>query len=108
LQHHAVLRTSLTIYPPHSDSSSLAKPPLLLVHLRQGSYFAVIPSNENRYIQQLAPEWHSGDIYAMERALPRVVNLPYLPSTTSPTKYDVLVSGDYEVTFVVLYSLLHI
>jgi len=34
----------------------------------------------------------------MERALPRVVNLPIPPSSTKPTQYDIYVSGDYEVT----------
>lgn len=33
----------------------------------------------------------------MERALPQIVKLPVLPSLTRPTKYDIYVSGDYEV-----------
>jgi hypothetical protein len=43
------------------------------------------------------PEWFSGNIYDMERALPQVVKFPVLPLSTEPTKYDIYVSGDYEV-----------
>jgi hypothetical protein len=45
----------------------------------------------------VTPEWYAGNIYNMERATPRLVHLPTRPSTNSPTKYDIFVSGDYEV-----------
>lgn len=94
LQHHAVLRTTLTLYPP-SDSVADSKvaAPRLLVQLKQGSYFTVLPSNNHSG----TPQWHSGNIYALERALPRAVDLPVTPSYNAPTQYDIYVSGDYEV-----------
>lgn len=96
LQHHAVLRTSLTIYPPAS-ASELALVPYLLIHLSQGSYFTVLPSADSIERSSWVPEWYSGNIYDMERALPQIVKLPVLPSLTRPTKYDIYVSGDYEI-----------
>lgn len=91
LQHHAVLKTSLTLYP----GSISSPPPHLHVQLVGGSYFTILlpgtPSKE-------APWWYAGNIYDMERALPRTIDLPMPPSSIdSPTTYDILVSGDYEV-----------
>ncbi|KAJ6500423.1 hypothetical protein C8R45DRAFT_67979 [Mycena sanguinolenta] len=93
LQHHAVLHTNLTLYP---TSGSNAAPPRLLVQLVQGSYIAIIPeaSGSESYSP---PEWHAGNIYDLERTLPRAIELPTPPSTTSPTTYHVFVSGDYEI-----------
>ena len=48
------------------------------------------------------PEWYAGNVYDMERALPRVVKFPAL-FLSKPTKYDVFVSGDYEVFFTLLW-----
>lgn len=94
LQHHCVLHTILTIFPPKNldrDGSSVS--PRLCVNLVQGSFFTILPrSGGNR-----VPRWHSGNIYSMERSLSRIIDLPSTPSLTSPTTYDVLVSGDYEV-----------
>ncbi|KAJ7074338.1 hypothetical protein C8F01DRAFT_1043491 [Mycena amicta] len=89
LQHHAVLLTTLTVFPPTSGSPN---PPRLLVQLIQGSYFTILDSELST-----VPEWHAGNIYAMDRTLPRAVDLPTAPSTTSPTTYLVFVSGDYEI-----------
>jgi len=97
LQYHAVLHTCLTVYPPASPSD----PPLvphLLVRLSQGSYFTILPSAGNSIERSSwAPEWYSGNIYDIERALPQVVNLPIPPLSTNPTKYEIYLSGDYEI-----------
>ncbi|KAJ7168119.1 hypothetical protein C8R43DRAFT_1060269 [Mycena crocata] len=90
LQHHAVLRTNITLFPPPGSDSSPA--PRLLVQLIQGSYIAILPASE----PSSPPEWHAGNIYAMERTLPRAIELPTSPSMTGPTIYQVFVSGDYE------------
>ena len=107
MQHHAVLRTSLTVYPPTS-ASAFGSPlvPYLLVHLSQGSYFTILPSSGTSIDRSSwVPEWYSGNIYDMERALPQVVKLPIIPCSTNPTKYDIFVSGDYEVFLFPLFTL---
>jgi len=93
LQHHSILHTVMTIFPPaNSDHNGSSVPPRLCVNLTQGSFFTVLPkSGSNR-----VPKWYSGNIYSMERSLPRTVDLPSPPSSVSPTSYDVFVSGDYE------------
>ncbi|KAF7359398.1 Transmembrane protein [Mycena sanguinolenta] len=93
LQHHAVLHINLTLYP---TSGSNATPPRLLVQLVQGSYIAIVPEASGSESSS-PPEWHAGNIYALERTLPRAIDLPTPPSTTSPTTYHVFVSGDYEI-----------
>ncbi|KAG6836615.1 hypothetical protein H0H93_006036 [Arthromyces matolae] len=94
LQHHAVLHTTLTLYPP--QSIQYASEPNLLVDLVQGSFFTVLPTqpHERRY---LVSEWHAGNIYGMDPALPRAVKLPTPPDVRQPTVYDIFVSGDYEI-----------
>ncbi|KAJ3865929.1 hypothetical protein EV359DRAFT_72120 [Lentinula novae-zelandiae] len=92
LQHHAVLKTSLTVYPV-SGSNSNSRPPHLRIKLVGGSYFTIISSNSTGKV----PRWYAGNIYDMERALPRVVELPEAPSFDKPTTYDIFVSGDYEI-----------
>ncbi|KAJ6606577.1 hypothetical protein DFH09DRAFT_1242069 [Mycena vulgaris] len=93
LQHHAVLHTNITLYPPRDPDSSV--PPRLLVQLVQGSYITVLPASDSGLFAP--PEWHAGNIYAMERTLPRAIELPTPPSTTTPTTYHIFVSGDYEI-----------
>ncbi|KAJ4501748.1 hypothetical protein C8R41DRAFT_862291 [Lentinula lateritia] len=92
LQHHAVLKTSLTVYPV-SGSNSNSRPPHLRIKLVGGSYFTIISSNSTGKV----PRWYAGNIYDMEHALPRVVELPEAPSFDKPTTYDIFVSGDYEI-----------
>ncbi|PPQ74189.1 hypothetical protein CVT26_004486 [Gymnopilus dilepis] len=93
LQHHAVLRTTVTVHPPSNSKNS--SPPQLLVDLKQASYFALRPQEQD--ISAFVPEWCAGNIYDLERPLPHVVDLPTPPSTKNPTKYDLFVSGDYEI-----------
>ncbi|KAF9459360.1 hypothetical protein BDZ94DRAFT_1199681 [Collybia nuda] len=94
LQHHAVLRTTLTVYPPKDPDPQ--EVPHLLVNLVQGSYITVIPAGSVERARYL-PEWHAGNIYNLERSLPRAINLPSPPSLIHPTTYNVIVSGDYEI-----------
>ena len=94
LQHHSVLHTVLTIFPPTNlDCNGSFVPPRLHMDLVQGSFFAVLPRSGGNRI----PRWYSGNIYSMERSLARIIDLPSTPSLESPTSYDVFVSGDYEV-----------
>ncbi|KAF8078159.1 hypothetical protein FPV67DRAFT_1603782 [Lyophyllum atratum] len=92
LQHHAVLRGTLTVHPPSSGHKPF---PRLLVNLIQGSFFTILPAGqaERRFT---VPEWHAGNIYDMERALARAVQLPFPPCSKEPTVYHIFVSGDYE------------
>ncbi|KAJ7184189.1 hypothetical protein C8R46DRAFT_1063195 [Mycena filopes] len=89
LQHHAVLHTTLTIYPGSHDASPA---PRLLVQLSQGAYIAIVSDASSS-----PPEWHAGNIYAIERTLPRAIDLPTPPSTTGPSTYHVFVAADYEI-----------
>ena len=94
LQHHSVLHTVLTIFPPTTfDHSGLDAPPRLHVNLIQGSFFTVLPRSGDNPV----PKWYSGNVYSMERSLPRIIEPPSTPSPAHPTVYDVFVSGDYEV-----------
>lgn len=96
LQHHNVLKTSLTVYPQAIGKDSAS--PRLLVYLKQGSFFALLPRETlTEYMENMAVKWHVGNIYEMERAPPNSVEFPVLPSLTKPTIYDLFVSGDYEV-----------
>ncbi|KAI0807549.1 hypothetical protein C8Q74DRAFT_1363040 [Fomes fomentarius] len=100
LQHHSLLRSTLTLYPPSTSAHTQRRPvPRLAVNLNQGSFFAIRPQ-----LQTVAnkddisiPEWHSGNIYALARSPPNFVDLPSPPSLDSPTTYDLVVSGDYEI-----------
>lgn len=98
LQHHAVLQSTITITPPPSIDTEA--PPRLRVDLVQGSYFAIIPTGAQD--PKFVPEWHTGNIYAMERALARSISLPTPPSLNTPTVYNIFVAGDYEVRRVFL------
>jgi len=95
LQHHSVLHTALTIAPPiDPDHNGSSVPPCLHVNLIQGSFFTILPKSGGSGV----PKWYSGNIYSMERSHPRIIDLPSTPSLTSPTSYDVFVSGDYEAS----------
>ena len=94
LQHHSVLHTVLTVFPPSNpDGNSSYAPPRLHVNLVQGSFFTILPRPGDNSV----PKWYSGNIYSMERSLPRIIDFPSIPSLIHPTTYDVFVSGDYEV-----------
>ena len=98
LQHHAVLRTSLTVHPPCSDSQPPLAVPNFLVELKGGSFFTLVPADvEWKQRHDFVPEWYSGNIYQVDCAPPHLVNLPTVPSAVSPTVYHLYVSGDYEV-----------
>ncbi|KAF9475666.1 hypothetical protein BDN70DRAFT_996247 [Pholiota conissans] len=93
LQHHAILRATLTAHPPAVASRDDI--PNVLVELKQASYFMFRPQEYDR--STFTPRWFAGNIYNLVHALPHVVPLPVPPSTTQPTKYDIFVSGDYEI-----------
>ncbi|KAI0371785.1 hypothetical protein BV20DRAFT_1066969 [Pilatotrama ljubarskyi] len=98
LQHHSVLRSTLTVYPPAQAEKLSAYPPRLLVDLVQGSFFTVLPANAEVLSDvTVVPEWHAGNIYAMSRSPKNSVVLPEPPSRTSPTTYNIFISGDYEI-----------
>jgi len=80
------------LIPPYKAVSEAAVP-RILVQLKQGSYFTILPVD----VTARTPEWYAGNIYDMERALPRVVDLPTAPDPMNPTEYEILISGDYEV-----------
>ena len=100
LQHHTVLRTSLTVYP----GSRLYPITNLLVDIKQGSFFTILPSQNETTWRSTTPKWYAGNIYAMHAAPPQAVPLPTKPSVSEPTKYDLFLSGDYEVCALLLHS----
>ncbi|KAH7927722.1 hypothetical protein BV22DRAFT_255973 [Leucogyrophana mollusca] len=94
LQHHSVLRTSLTVYPPSaSEAGALTCTPRLRIELLQGSYFAIVPADTQGFV----PQWYSGNIYSVERSPLQIVDLPSPPAASGATKYDLVISGDYEI-----------
>jgi hypothetical protein len=99
LQHHTVLCTTLIVLPPSSDVKQRPSDvPNLLVELKRGSFFTIVPSDVGREQRHdFVPEWHSGNIYEVDCAPPHFVGLPTVPSALSPTEYHLYVSGDYEV-----------
>jgi hypothetical protein len=97
LQHHSVLRTTLTLHPPATPCDSSTPPIRLSVHLRQGTFFAILPASWHNQRAHIVPQWHAGNIYAMPNTIPATVDLPISPSMHTSTEYDIFVSGDYEV-----------
>lgn len=99
LQHHAVLRTTLTVLPPRSDSKQQTPDiPNIIVELERGSFFTIVPADvEWEQRRNFIPEWYSGNIYGFDGAPPHPVKPPTVPSAVSPTVYHLYVSGDYEV-----------
>lgn len=96
LQHHAILRTTLTLHPSQVPSvESLDIPLELQVHLRQASYFTLRPMNYKN--SSFHPVWYAGNIYDLERTLPQIVPLSVTNSTPEPIQFDLFVSGDYEI-----------
>jgi hypothetical protein len=93
LQHHAVLRSLLTIHPPSLLAEDAPPVPQLLVDLVQGSFFTIVPFDTP---SRSAPKWYAGNIYDIERALSQSILLHHV-SSTSPTKYYLYVAGDYEI-----------
>ncbi|KAI0340686.1 hypothetical protein BDW22DRAFT_1360117 [Trametopsis cervina] len=97
LQHHSVLRTTVTVHPPTGQNFS-AEPPQLLIDLQQGSFFAIRPlQTGDLSLEDFVQEWQSGNIYEMNASPPHAVPLPVKSSVTQPTAYDLFVSGDYEI-----------
>ena len=76
-----------------------SRPPRLSASLVQGSYFTVLPAQS---FEGITPKWYAGDIYAMERAFPRVIELP----ASESGEYQLFVAGDYEVKAASFISLL--
>ena len=95
LQHHALIRTILTLHPP-LNPRNIDRTPRILVHLKQGSFFALRPLGVDH--SSFIPVWYPGNIYDLECAPPLAVDLPVSPSLTEPTKYEIFVSADYEVS----------
>ncbi|TFK25060.1 hypothetical protein FA15DRAFT_687246 [Coprinopsis marcescibilis] len=90
LQHHAVLHTTFKL-TGKAKNSTASQLPNILADLVQGSYFTVIPVDFAD--QTVTPRWYAGNIYAMERGLPHVLELP--PTNTG--EYHLFISGDYEI-----------
>ena len=87
LQHHAVLRTTLTVHPPCSGSQPPPAVPNFLVELKGGSFFTLVPADvewEQRQ-QDFVPEWYSRE-YIPGRLCSSalLINLPTVPSAGVP------------------------
>jgi len=95
LQHHAVLRTTLTLYPPSNPLADKTSPQVI-INIKQASYFTLRPRS---FDQSFTPEWYAGNIYDIAAGLHQVVDLPSSPSFEQPSEYDLFISGDYEVLY---------
>ncbi|OAX43816.1 hypothetical protein K503DRAFT_730813 [Rhizopogon vinicolor AM-OR11-026] len=97
LQHHNVLRTYFTLYPPDSEQKMTQEiDPRLRVECLQGAYFSILPGDETVWATHI-PEWHMGNVYALERAPVQLVSLPTSPSRDRATRYQVVLGGPYEI-----------
>lgn len=84
------------LFPPRLAHASHAHvDPRLLVNLKQGSYFTLIPKHRPT---DFVPRWFAGNIYDLEHALSASADLSGLTSTSGQLEYELFVSGDYEVT----------
>lgn len=100
LQHHTVLHTSLTVYPPANLGRDAVTPSQLLVDLQRGSFLAVLPPWNQGDTSEASriPRWYAGNLYRMKASPLQAVPLPTSPSRGVPTTYDLFISGDYEVS----------
>ncbi|KAG1883042.1 hypothetical protein F4604DRAFT_1740396 [Suillus subluteus] len=96
LQHHNVLRTYLTVYPPDSKQERTEADPRLRVECLQGAYFSILPGDETTWTTHVS-EWHMGNVYALERAPVQFVSLPTSPCRVKATRYQVVLCGPYEI-----------
>ncbi|KAG1879397.1 hypothetical protein C8R48DRAFT_752447 [Suillus tomentosus] len=96
LQHHNVLRTYFTVYPPDSKQGSAEADPRLRVECLQGAYFSILPDDETTWATHVS-EWHMGNVYALERAPVQFVSLPTSPCRDKTTRYQVVLGGSYEI-----------
>jgi len=94
LQHHALLHSELTIYPPLQGEAEVLCPPLLVTDVRQVSFFSIVPDN---FPANYTPKWHTGNIYNLPGSPAQLVELPTPPSRFQATKYHVFASADYEI-----------
>ncbi|KAF8502452.1 hypothetical protein JB92DRAFT_2740590 [Gautieria morchelliformis] len=94
-QHHNVLRTTLEIIPPTKINQE-TRIPLLALSLQHVSFFALVPVQSNFTDTSFTPEWHPGNIYGLPRPPKHLIEPAGLASTT-PTTYNLFVSGDYEI-----------
>lgn len=97
LQHHSLIRATLTIWPPSTpiDPDGAQFPRAIFASVSQGSMFVLL-SRSTAATKNEKPTWHIGNIYAM-REVPQRISLPGDISTTSPTQFDLLISADYEI-----------
>jgi len=97
LQHQNVLRTYITLYPPTSIQEGVQElDPRLRIGCMQGAYFVILPGDETAWTTHV-PEWHMGNVYAIERAPVQLVSLPTSPSRDRATKYQIVLGAPYEV-----------
>ncbi|KAH7889966.1 hypothetical protein F5I97DRAFT_1848975 [Phlebopus sp. FC_14] len=101
LQHINVLRGWLYVYPPAVPCGDTE--PLLRTDLLRGTFFTILPHPEDPARKTYVPEWHQGNVYAMERAPSQLVRLPVAPKRNVDgdgvvgTKYEVIICGTYEI-----------
>ena len=97
LQHVNVLRGWLSVRPP-SDLSGDASEPLLHTELLQGAFFTLLPPPDSLQRKTHVPEWHCGNIYALERPPVQLVRLPVSHARNKEgAKYEVIICAPYEV-----------
>lgn len=100
LQHHSVLRATVTISPPDAqglaDGTKPALPHSLAVAVQLGSFFTIIPRSEGIGSESAEVAWYPGDIYALGGS-PHLIPLPSNPSQSSAIVYDIFISVDYEI-----------
>ena len=96
LQHLNVLRGWMSLRPP-SDLGGDTSEPLLRTQLLQGAFFTILPPPDSPERETHVPEWHRGNIYALERAPVQLISLPCSPTSNDETRYEVIICAPYEV-----------
>ncbi|KIJ69668.1 hypothetical protein HYDPIDRAFT_24484 [Hydnomerulius pinastri MD-312] len=103
LQHLNVIRGWVSVYPPSVGEDGAGEmadeeEPLLRTDLLQGAFFTILPPPDSLERKTHVPEWHMGNVYAMERSPAQLVRLPVSPARNGGgTRYEVIICGAYEI-----------
>ncbi|KAF9228756.1 alpha/beta-hydrolase [Gyrodon lividus] len=107
IQHMNVVRGWLSVHPPSrreegrdtGDGSVDESEPLLRADLLQGAFFTILPPPDSPQRKtNYVPEWHPGNVYAMERAPAQFIRFPVSPARNGKgTRYEVIICGAYEI-----------
>ncbi|KAG9003012.1 hypothetical protein FRB93_011299 [Tulasnella sp. JGI-2019a] len=100
LQHHSILRSTITISPSNIKTVTdrvqrPTAPHSLAISVKLGSFFAILPRGQGLKLGEDVA-WYPGDIYGLGGP-PHLIPLPTNLSLSSPFICDIFISVDYEI-----------